>query len=210
MELYIRGWEEKRSVLRFACSRHHPYTPKKDAPEARDTNTKRPHEGVHVACPFSIRVGYDGEINRWFVSAYMSGNMEHLGHCSVSHIPGRKSDLSLIDRDLIDQLFKTNIPTSNIAAILHERGSAVLSSSQINQLRNEVNVTGADEGSHPKTSAEKLLHFLGSQKDVTYLAIYGDFDTLSGRPVHQHLELPRKHTWMVRLSPGWLTPAQLT
>lgn len=108
--------------------------------------------------------------------------MQHCGHAQIAAGSARatKSSVSPDDRHLIDQMFRSNIPTSTIASILHERGGCTLSSSQINNLRNEVDIAGAEGGCQPKTSAEKLLHYLSAQTDVTYVAIFGNFDTLSG------------------------------
>lgn len=113
-DVVMKGWEEHREMIRFACQRSRVYKSraKSENADGDDTNNRKPEprkisRPLTHACPFNFSVHWEpaanaSRIGRWYVCASGMGKCNHEGH---AHKPWQEDQLNLAKHDVAFQQF---------------------------------------------------------------------------------------------------------
>jgi len=113
-DIIMKGWEEYRQMIRFACQRSRLYkakgTDKKEDGDNNNSNRKRGPGNISrpltQTCPFNFSVFWETgnvpDTGRWFVCACGMGKCTHEGH---SHKPWQEEAPKLAPHDVAFQQF---------------------------------------------------------------------------------------------------------
>jgi len=194
----VKGWEKDKSKVVFICKRgrfHKKPDRSSDAPAAisrvahRVQTTQRPsQESGDERCPFRFNVYWDERKQRWYLPQQQAGCATHCGHLQKrpEHVAMLTKSLEEEDQDLAADCLKEHFRERSVGALMFRRTGITLEKHQLKHMKRLGKVkayqaaallSGTGTAGDLKTPADKLLHNLETNKEVSYVALYGEFDS---------------------------------
>lgn len=151
---------------------------KKEAKEKKKRSGKpvKGLEGHDTLCPVCFKIYWDAALQRWFVPKHQKGEKIHCGHKQR-----KPSDIRLDikyvttqdDEELAKHVSNTFVPTSAFKSILEQRNTKAygMNWQQIHHMKRKQ--MEQCKGKH-KTSVDQLLHYVSSEENISWIALFAD------------------------------------
>jgi hypothetical protein len=160
----------------------------------RVATTSRAIKGQNSACRFGFSVYWHPDVKRWFLPKEQAGCKHHSGHLKVPPhlvnlpIKALPPDEIQLAKDGTHEFMKTSM----LEALIHRRNDVTISRDRLKyyqqckkDIANNPIIERVSTGNpemdgdlpQPRTPADKLLAALDSDQDVSYIALYGNYDS---------------------------------
>ena len=201
--LISNGWDHQRQCIKFICKRGTYQRVYKQDPNAdlsvhlnkaatkRKPTTSRPIQGKHPRCNFHFDVFWHEGKQRWYLPKKQSGCKNHCGHLwTPPELVGLPLK-SLPDEEirLAGEGMSEYMKNSLVQALLFRRNQTIISRDRLCYFKDHLNMCGDNyllktipdatdsSGPPPSTPADRLLHALAKDPYVSYVALYGKFES---------------------------------